>query len=96
MLHVSKGQKVEGITDTVFFDSGHINLCFGININESSPFGWNGLDLSSLYQGVTGRENANLGELKVPDTRTKPHRVDHDAVFLAQITKVLLYDILRW
>lgn len=93
---ISEGQEVEGVTDTVFFDSGHINLCFGRNIDGVSPFGWTGLDLDSLYRGYTGREDAKLSELNLPDTRTKPHRADHDAVFLAQIARVLLYEKLGW
>jgi len=93
---VSNEQEVEGVTDTVFFDSGYINLCFGTNISGNSPFGWTGLDIDSLYRGYTKREDAKLSELNVPDTRTKPHRADHDAVFLAQITRVLLYEKLGW
>lgn len=92
----SFGQEVEGVTDTVFFDSGHINLCFGTNSKTSSPFGWTGLDLDSLYRGYTGIENAKLRDLNLKDTRTKPHRADHDAVFLAQIARVLLYEKLGW
>lgn len=93
---VSKGQKVEGVTDTVFFDSGYINHCFGTNTSGDSPFGYAGLDLDSLYRGYTKREDAKLRELNIPDTRTKPHRADHDAVFLAQISRILLYDKLGW
>jgi hypothetical protein len=94
--HVSNGREVEGVTDTVFFDSGRIDLCFGANTNHYSPFGWKGLDIDSLYRGCTGREDANLRELNIPDTRIKPHRADHDAVFLAQIARVLLYEELGW
>lgn len=93
---IGEEKSLEGVTDTVFFDSGHINLCFGVYTERLSPFGWTGLDLDSLYRGYTKRAGANLRELNVPDTRQKPHRADHDAVFLAQIARVLLYEKLGW
>ncbi len=93
---VGEGKSIEGVTDTVFFDSGHIDLCFGVYAKRVSPFGWKGLDLNSLYRGYAKRADARLRELNVPDTRQKPHRADHDAVFLAQIARVLLYEKLGW
>ena len=93
---VRNGQNVEGVTDTVFFDSGHINLGFGQHAKSPSPFGHKGIDLTSLYKGHTGRSNARLSELSVPDERKRPHRADHDAVYLAQEARVLLYEILHW
>lgn len=92
---VSQGSKIEGVTDTVFFDSGHLDLGFGLNIDEMSPYGWHGLDLSSLYRGYTGKEKVHINRL-VKDTRVKPHKADHDAVFLAQIARVLLFEKLGW
>lgn len=93
---VSAGRRVIGITDTVFFDGGHVHLCFGMHLNRLSPFGWSGLDLDSLYRGYAGRADANLRELGVPDTREHPHRADHDAVFLAHLAHELLYVRMGW
>ena len=93
---VSNGEEVEGLTDTVFYDGGHINLCFGLNSAKPSPFGWTGLDLDSLYRGYEKRADAKLRELGVPDNRTKPHRADHDAVLLAEMARVLLYEKMGW
>jgi len=88
--------KVEAVADTVFFDSGFINLFFGPNHRNKSPYGWGGLDLDSLYRGYTQRWNANLRELGIPDTRIKPHRADHDAFLLAQVAQKLLFIELGW
>jgi len=90
--------EVVGVTDTVFFDSGYFNLCFGSHSpsSSSSPFGWKGLDLGSLYKGYEKRSDVHLKELHVPDNRTKPHRADHDAVYLAQIAHELLFEKLKW
>ena len=88
--------KVVGVLDTVFFDSGHLNLFFGKHGLGRSPFGWKGLDLASLYKGYTQRSGAKLEELGVVDMRTKPHRADQDAFFLARIGKVLLFDLMKW
>ncbi|MBI4120829.1 MAG: hypothetical protein HY457_01040 [Parcubacteria group bacterium] len=93
---VSEGNPVEGVTDTVFFDSGRINLCFGVHMERISPFGWAGLDLSSLYRGYVKKPDVKLKGLNLPDTREKPHRADHDAVLLAQLARVLLYEKLGW
>ena len=94
---VSPGNnKIIGITDTVFFDSGHVNLCFGKYSSEPSPFGWTGLDLDSLYRGYAKRADATLKELGLPDPRPNPHRADQDAVFLAQMSQVLLFEMMKW
>jgi len=93
---VTGGKWVQGVIDTAFFDSGHVNLCFGTNTDNGSPFGWGGIELNSLHRGYTGRKNAKLKQLGVPDTREKPHRADHDAVLLAQVARVLLYEKLGW
>ncbi|MFB6212737.1 MAG: hypothetical protein ABEI53_02915 [Candidatus Magasanikbacteria bacterium] len=93
---MSQNQEVEGVTDTVFFDGGYIDLCFGKHLKEPSPFGWEGLDLDSLYRGYTEKEGASLQELEVPDNRDKTHRADQDAVFLAQVGRKLLFDLLEW
>lgn len=86
-----KGKKCIGVTDTVFFDGGHINYCFG-QTNTISPFGWAGLDLDSVYRGYCKRADASLKEFDVVDHRLKPHRADHDAVFLAERARRLLYE----
>lgn len=93
---IRKGEdKVIGVTDTVFFDGGRIDLCFG-RYHGQSPYGWNGLDLDSVYRGYMRNAHASLKELGIPDERTKPHRADHDAVQLAQIGRVLLYEKMGW
>jgi hypothetical protein len=93
---VSNGREVEGVTDTVFFDSGHFNLNFGLNKAERSPYEWRGLDISSMYRGLTGNPDARLSGLGVNDDRQKPHRADHDAHYVAKITSKLIYERLRW
>ncbi len=82
---------VVGVADTVFFDSGFINLLLGKHLhNQPSPYGHSGLDLDSFYRGYAKRGDANLKEL-MSDDRDKPHRADHDAVYLAQQARVLIY-----
>ncbi len=81
------------LTDTVYFDSGHINLW--LHAYGTSPLGHGGRDLHSIYQGFVGRSNAWLGELPVPHNE-QPHRADHDAVELAQKGRVLLFEKLGW
>ena len=84
--------RIRGITDTVFFDGGRIDSLFGRWHHGNSPYGWSGLDLDSVYRGYMRDRRARLEELGVPDERTKPHRADHDAVYLAQQARVLLYE----
>ena len=93
---VSSCKKIEGVTDTVFFDAGRIGLCFGEDSERLMPFGWTGLDLDSAYRGYTRNPDANLRELGVPDDRQKPHRADHDAVLLAEIARVFLFEKMGW
>ena len=96
VTEVSKGRPVEGITDTTFFDGGQFDLWCGTYRTEPSPYGWEGIDLTSLYKGHTGNTDAKLKDIGVPDTRTKPHRADHDAVLLAQVAGYLLYSKMGW
>ncbi|HEY4490084.1 MAG TPA: hypothetical protein VJC12_02410 [Candidatus Paceibacterota bacterium] len=92
----ASAEEIVGVTDTVFFDSGRISLLFGQHCPFPSPFGWRGLDLTSLFKGYTGLPDASLSELGVPDIREKPHRADHDAVYLAQMARKLLFETLGW
>lgn len=92
---VSAGRAVIGVTDTVFFDGGHISYNFGEYSENLSPFGWSGLDLDSVYRGYTGRAEASLKELALPKP-IKAHRADHDAVYLAERARVLLYEKMGW
>lgn len=92
----SRGQEITGVTDTVFFDAGRIDLCFGLHCFGGSPYGYKGLDLSSIYKGYTKRPQASLKELKVKDERDKPHRADQDAVYMAQIGRELLFKRMKW
>ncbi|MBI2062994.1 MAG: hypothetical protein HYT61_02005 [Candidatus Yanofskybacteria bacterium] len=91
-------EKVIGVTDTVFFDGGRIDLCFGLydDLRSPSPYGWSGLDLDSVYRGYMRKAGASLRELGVKDERTKPHRADQDAVFLAQQGHDLLFEKMGW
>lgn len=93
---ISKAGIVEGVVDTAIFDGGRVDLSFGQNTSMSSPFGYTGLDLDSFYRGWTGREDANLRELGLTDKRSKLHRADQDAHFLAQIAHELLFKRLCW
>lgn len=93
---VRNANEVEGVVDTVFWDSVYINLCFGIYSSAPSPFGWKGLDIQSLYQGYTKKAGADLRELGLVDNREKPHRADHDAAFLADIAHELIFNKLGW
>ena len=92
---LATGRPVVGVTDTVFFDGGHLNYHFGQYYESPSPFGWAGLDLTSLYRGFTRRVDASLSELKAT-VPVKPRRADHDAVLLAERTRIVLYDLLNW
>lgn len=87
-----EAEKIVGVTDTVFFDGGRIDLLLSHFYHGVSPYGWSGLDLDSVYRGYMRNKRASLKTLGVPDERTKPHRADHDAVFLAQQARVLLYE----
>ncbi len=93
---VRGSREVEAVTDTVFFDSGHFNLNFGLHHEVRSPYKWHGLDLSSMYRGHTGDPDARLNGLGVPDDRAKPHRADHDAYHLAKVARKLLVEELHW
>jgi len=93
---VRAGAQVVGVTDTVFWDSVCINVCFGKYSSAPPPFGWGGKDLASMYVGYTRRPDAKLRELAVPDTREKPHRADHDAAFLADVARVLMFEKMSW
>lgn len=88
--------KIVGVTDTVFFDGGRIDLLFGHYHQAKSPYGWSGLDLDSVYRGYMRDAHASLKTLGVPDERTKPHRADQDAVFLAQQARALLFEKMGW
>ncbi len=89
-------EKIVGVTDTVFFDGGRIDLLFSHFYNGQSPYGWSGLDLDSIYRGYMHDANVSLKTLGVPDERMKPHRADQDAVFLAQQGRVLLCEKMGW
>jgi len=91
-----KDEKVTGVTDTVFFDGGRVDELLSKYSNKPSPYGHSGLDLDSVYRGYAKRADAKLKELGVPDERTKPHRADHDAVYLAQIGRELLFKKMGW
>jgi hypothetical protein len=80
-----------GVTDTVFFDGGHVSLLCGKHLSNQ-PFGWKGLDLASLYQGYANRPQANIRDIGIADERTMPHRADQDAILLAQCARVLLFE----
>lgn len=92
---VAAGRPIIGVTDTVFFDGGHAHYNFGQYHPGPSPFGYAGLDLTSMYRGMVRRADACLSELDVP-APAKLHRADHDAVFLAERARIVLYDILGW
>ncbi len=89
------GREVVGVTDTVFFDSGRINLLFGGHFPGPSPFGHGGIDLKSMYRGYTGRRSAKLKELGIPDPRSKPHRADQDATYLAMMGQFLMFEKMK-
>lgn len=91
-----KDEKVVGVTDTVFFDGGRVDALLGKYSVLPSPFGHSGLDMDSIYRGYVKRADAKLKELGVPDTRTRPHRADHDAVYLAQMARELLFNRMGW
>ncbi len=89
-------EKIVGVTDAVFFGGSRIDLCFGLFYQGKSPYGWSGLDLDSVYRGYVRDAQASLKNLGVPDERKKPHRADHDAVSLAQVARVLLFEKMGW
>ncbi len=95
---VARGRDVIGVTDTVFFDSGHFNLCFGLYSRKLgiSPFGWGGLDMASLYKGYSRQPYARLKDLGIKDDRAKPHRADHDAAYQARIASKLIFEKMSW
>lgn len=88
--------KIVGVTDTVFFDGGRIDLLLSQYYNGQSPYGWSGLDMDSVFRGYMRNAYASLKTLGVPDERTKPHRADQDAVFLAQQARVLFFEKMGW
>jgi hypothetical protein len=90
---LAAGCAVIPLTDTVFFDSGHVNLWLGPR--GGSPLGHSGRDLKSIYIGYAGRNTARLRDIRVPRNR-KPHRADYDAVELAQKAGVLLFEKMGW
>lgn len=92
----SKGEEVVGVIDMVFFDPGRLDFLFGRYCSRPSPFGWRGCDLTSMNHGYTRDPNAKLKNVGVPDQRKRPHRADEDAVYLAQIARVLLFERLGW
>ncbi|MEK7628309.1 MAG: hypothetical protein AAB421_02745 [Patescibacteria group bacterium] len=89
-------KRIEPVVDTVFFDSGWINLAFGVHLGVESPFGYSGLDLDSLWRGATGKEKARLKEIGLVDDRKRPHKADEDAAFLAKIAQRVLYEKYQW
>ncbi len=91
-----KDEKVIGVTDTVFFDGGRVDLLLSQHSDRPSPFGHKGLDLDSIYRGYSSRADASLKKLCFLDQRTKPHRADHDAVYLAQVARELLFNRMGW
>lgn len=93
---VGGGSDLEAVVDTTNFDSVRVLNAFGRCFPSYSPFGYRGLDLDSLYRGYAGRKHASLRELKVKDTRKKPHKADHDSDFLAEIARVLLFKKMGW
>jgi len=95
-IREGKDKDIVGVTDTVFFDGGRLDLLFGLYFQNKSPYGWKGLDLNSVYRGYTQDSNAKLKQLSVPDKRKKPHKADQDAVYLAQIGRVLLFEKMNW
>jgi hypothetical protein len=93
---VSVGQRVVGVTDTVFFDGGRVDLLLSHFADKPSPYGHTGINLKQILQGHTRNQKASLSSLRVPDMRTKPHRADHDAVDLALRGRELLFNQLKW
>lgn len=96
LKHVCGAEKVIGVTDTIFFDGGRVDLWLSKYSSEKSPYGWTGLDINSTYRGYTGRAGAKIKDLKIPDQRTYPHRADQDAVMLAQMGREFLFKKMGW
>ncbi len=94
LARVAGGRMIVGVTDAMPFDAAHVGLLFGLQ-GYRSPFGWKGYHLPSMYEGHTGNQASRIKEL-VPDTREKPHRADHDAHYLAQLTRELFFNRLHW
>lgn len=82
--------KIVPVVDTVFYDSGFIQHIFGI-AERSSPYGWSGLDLDSLYRGYSRDMSGNLRELGIIDNRRTKHNALDDAMFLADMARELIF-----
>lgn len=93
LKRVSEGRKIEGVVDTAFFDGGFLRVLVD-KFCDSSPYGWKGTDLASMYKGFARDAHAKLEELGVPDNRATPHRALDDAIFLAQTASKLIYNLM--
>lgn len=87
--------EVVPIVDTTFFDPGFIQHLFGLDGWEKTPYGYAGIDLDSMYRGMTGRMDANLRELGLVDKRATAHRSLDDAMFLADIARTLIFEKMK-
>ncbi|MBI4435674.1 hypothetical protein HY630_03310 [Candidatus Uhrbacteria bacterium] len=88
---VREGKKVVGVFDTVLFDPAFIQLLF-MHGSIASPYGHHGMDLDALHKGFARNMGAKLRDLGVPDTRETAHCADDDAMYLADIARVLIYE----
>lgn len=91
----SRTKQVEGITNTVFFDSGWFDYTRAKYGEVRSVFGHRGLDLSSLHKGHTKDPSASFAGVTKVGCALQ-HRADHDATWLAEHARIVLYENLGW
>jgi len=83
-------KEVIPVVDTTFFDSGWINYYCAL-AGLDPIFGHNGIDLRSMWAGMTNNPTASLKTVGVRDDNMRPHHALHDAVWLSQAASMVLY-----
>lgn len=86
----SQRKNVVGVVDTTFYDSAWVN--YYCTCSSLDPiFGHLGLDLRSVWAGMTDNPDASLSTVGVRGENKRPHHALHDAVWLAEAASIVLF-----
>ena len=91
IAHVGRGREIVPVVDTVFFDSAHILYYFS-QFSSHNPYGHAGIDMDSFFRGYRKNMSATLGEAAQHIDRGVHHNALDDAIFLATISREIIYN----
>ena len=91
IAHVGRGCEIVPVVDTVFFDSAHILYYFS-QFSSHNPYGHAGIDMDSFFRGYRKNMSATLGGATQHIDRGVHHNALDDAIFLATISREIIYN----